>query len=82
MAGRIKSAAHRLKIITYVRDLDLVSFLQMFSKCFNEVLGGDVLDGVSVLVDEGEVLLKALVRPDTPIPRLTSIASSTMIFIK
>jgi len=54
----------------------------MFSKCFNEILGGDVLDGVSVLVDEGEVLLKALVRPDTPIPRLTSIASSTMIFIK
>jgi hypothetical protein len=39
----------------------------MFSKCFNEILGGDVFDGVSVLVNEGEVLLKALVRPDTPI---------------
>ena len=56
-----------MKIVTYVRDLDLVSFLQMFSKCFNEVLGGDILDGVTVLVNEGEVLLKALVRTDTPI---------------
>lgn len=39
----------------------------MFSKCFDEVLGGDILHGVSVLVDEGEVLLKALVKTDTPI---------------
>jgi hypothetical protein len=26
----------------------------------NEILGGNVFDGVSVLVDEGQVLLKAL----------------------
>jgi len=71
-----------LKIITYIRDLDLVSFLQMFSKCFNEFLGRYILDGVSVSVNKGEVLLKALVKTDTPILRLTSIATSTMIFIK
>ena len=71
-----------MKIITYIRDLDLVSFLQMFSKCFNEFLGRYILDGVSVSVNKGEVLLKALVKTDTPILRLTSIATSTMIFIK
>jgi hypothetical protein len=49
-------------LITYVRDLDLVTLLQMFSKCFNEVLGRDVFNSVSVLVNKGDVLLKAPVK--------------------
>jgi hypothetical protein len=42
----------------------------VFSKGFNEVLGGDVLNGVAVFVDEGDVLLKSLVKPNTPISNL------------
>ena len=48
-------------MVTYVGDLDLVTFLQMLRECRDEFCGGDVLDGVSVLVNEGEVLLKTLV---------------------
>jgi len=47
----------------------------MFSKCFDEFLGRDILDGVSVSVDKGEVLLKALVKTDTPIRDLLPLLS-------
>jgi hypothetical protein len=43
---------------TYVGDLDLVTFLQMLSELGDEISGRYVFDGVSVLVNEGEVLLK------------------------
>jgi len=47
-----------VKWVTYIRDLDLVTFLQMLSECVDEFRSSYVLDGVSVLVNEGEVLLK------------------------
>ena len=50
---------------TYSKDLDLVSLFQMLSECFDECLGGHVLDGVTVLVNEGEVLLQDLVSQPT-----------------
>jgi len=59
---------------TYSKDLDFVSLLQMLSECFDECLGGHVLDGVTVLVNEGEVLLQDLVsQPTRQIGPLTSI---------
>ena len=42
---------------TYSEDLDLVSLFEVLSECFDESFSGDVLDGVTVLVNEGEVLL-------------------------
>ena len=38
--------------------LDEVLFLEVLSERSDEILGGDILDGRSVLVDEGEVLLQ------------------------
>ena len=46
---------------TYSEDLDLVSLFEVLSECFDESFSGDVLDGVTVLVNEGEVLLQELV---------------------
>jgi hypothetical protein len=43
---------------SYLWDLDLVSLLEVLGKGLNEVLGGDILNGGSYGVDEGEVLLK------------------------
>ncbi len=48
-------------VVTYVGDLDLVTFLQMLRECRDEFCSRDVLDGVSVLINESEVLLKTLV---------------------
>ncbi len=56
MKATAKGRARNLS--TYIRDLDLVTFLQMLSECVDEFTCGYVLDCVSVLVNEGEVCLK------------------------
>lgn len=43
---------------TYVLVLDPVTILQMLSESGDEISGWHVLDGVSVSINEGEVLLK------------------------
>ena len=48
-----------MRVITYVRHLNLVSLLQMISEYFDELEGGDVFHSVYVSVDQRQVLLKS-----------------------
>jgi hypothetical protein len=48
-----------LNVVGPFGHLDEVLLLEVLSEVSDEILGGDILNGRSVLVDEGEVLLKA-----------------------
>ena len=48
-----------MKVVTYVRHLNLVTLLQMISEYFDELEGGDVFHSVYVSVDQRQVLLKS-----------------------
>ena len=53
--------AFDMKVVTYVRHLNLVTLLQMISEYFDELEGGDVFHSVYVSVDKRQVLLQSLV---------------------
>ena len=51
--------AFDMRVITYVRHLNLVSLLQMISEYFDELESGYVFYGEYVSVDQRQVLLKS-----------------------